>query len=229
MIRNLNAKTVYKQNVVLSLDDVGLDGELSIPEKAKSVVLFIDGSGSDNSDSITRFVARELNSFGHATLVLDLMTAEEQSDEESHNRRAFGFHSEFLAHRVLEAHRWLRLNGDTEKLPIGFFGVDEGAEAALIAASRLQRKVKSMVIAGGWINLPKSLLKQITSPTLFITRTDRLEDSLQARAVADNLACEFHLEPISEDEGDDYCLERIAEITRNWISWYQAEKKQVLN
>ncbi|MDZ4835796.1 MAG: hypothetical protein SGJ27_18620 [Candidatus Melainabacteria bacterium] len=225
MSQDLNTKGIFKQNVVLSLDDVGLVGELTVPENAHSVIMFVDGAGSTSPDSINSFVARELNKFGHATLTFDLTTDEEEAENESHNRIAFGFHTEFLSQRVMEAYRWLRLNGDTEKLSVGIFGTGSEAEAAILAASHLRRKIAAMVIAGGWISLPPSILEQVKSPTLLITRDDKLEELLQTQGMAKNFSCEYHLETISQSEQANYGQERLAELTREWFSWYMAKKK----
>jgi len=222
MTKDLNAG-VFQQNVVLSLDDVGLAGELNIPENASSVIMFVDGNGSSRLSALNRFVASELNKVGHATLTFDLMTSDEETDEESNNRKFFGFHTEFLSHRVMEANKWLRSNGDTEKLPIGFFCTGDGAEAALVAASQLKRKVKAIVIAGGWINLTDAVLEQITPPTLFITRDDQVEELLQIRATANKLRCEHHVETISLSGNEDYAdcdQSRMAELARQWFSWF---------
>lgn len=222
MTQGINANRIFHQNVVLSLDDVGLSGELRIPEKPNSIVMFIEGS--EASGETNRFVARELNKFGHATLTFDLMTSEEETDEELLNRKSFGFHSEFLAHRVMEAYKWLRMNGDTEKLPIGLFCTGDGAEAGLIAASHLHRKIGALVIADAWIGLNPSILGQVKCPTLFITQASKLEESIQSCAVADRMMCEHHVEIITLDVSEACNKARVAELARNWLAWFLAKE-----
>jgi putative phosphoribosyl transferase len=227
MNQNISEPGVFQQSVVLSLDDVGLPGQLNLPENATSVILFVDGGGNDRSSVLNRFVAHELNGVGHATLSLDIMTSEEESDEEMTSRKMFGFHTEFLAHRVLEAHKWLRSNGDTENLPIGFYCTGDGAEAGLAAAARLKHKVGAIVVASGWINLDASILEKIKAPTLFITRDTKLEELLQTRKAASKLSCEHHVEcvalkPIHEDPECEKV--RVAELSRGWFTWYLNKK-----
>lgn len=220
MSQEVNTTGVFHQSVVLSLDDVGLQGELNIPQKAKSIVMFVDGVSSRLSE-FTRSLARELNRFGFATLTLDLTTTEEDTDEQVQTRQILGFNSELIAHRVMEASKWLRSYGDTEQLPIGIFATEQGSEAALIAASHLQNKVRAIVIANGWISLADSVIKKVKCPTLFITRTDKLEESLQMRSVASRLTCEHHVESLSLSNGDDRfdCFEAdVAVRTKEWLS-----------
>lgn len=222
MTQGLNPNRVFHQNVVLSLDDVGLSGELNIPQKANSVVMFVEGNKCAHETN--RDVASELNKYGYATLTFDLMTPEENSNDESLNRKTFGFHAEFLAHRVMEAYKWLRLNGDTEKLPVGLFCTGDGAEAGLIAASHLHRKIGALVIADAWISLEPSVLGQVKCPTLFITQATKLEESLQSRAMADKLYCEHHVEVITKDSSDECNRRRIAELARKWFAWFLAKE-----
>ncbi len=223
MTQHANIRPVSKQSVVLSLDDVGLRGELDIPVGARSVILFVDQSDLSDSGSMTRHIAKKLNEFGYATLLFDLMTADEEAHEESQNRKSFGFHTELLSHRVMEAYKWLRFCGDTESLAIGLFGNGDGSEAALLAASRLQRKVGAVVINGGWIDLSATDIAKVKSPTLFITDVERLEESLQARALAEKLTCEYHFEMTTPEDslGDDsFITLKTAELARGWFSWF---------
>src|SRR5688572_20686600 len=91
-----------------------LEGNLSIPEKAKGVILFAHGSGSGRHSPRNQFVAEELNRGRFATLLLDLLTpTEEATDAQTGLLR---FNIEFLAERIVAATNWLKENRATENL-----------------------------------------------------------------------------------------------------------------
>ena len=141
---------------------LGLAGDLWIPAAANSVVAFAHGSGSSRFSPRNRGVAHALNIHGIATLLFDLLTAEEEAD------RANVFDIPLLAERLVQAVRWLDCQPGVAGLPLGLFGASTGAAAALVAAAELGSRVGAVVSRGGRPDLAGSALDRIRVPTLLI-------------------------------------------------------------
>jgi dienelactone hydrolase len=143
-----------------------LEGVLSVPHDSLGVVIFAHGSGSSRHSSRNQFVARELRTAGIATLLLDLLTA----DEEAVDLRttAYRFDIALLAERVVGATDWLASVDEVRNLPIGYFGASTGAAAALIAAARQPDRVRAVVSRGGRPDLAADDLPRVQAPTLLI-------------------------------------------------------------
>src|SRR3972149_1271791 len=123
------------KEVEIKAGDVILKGNLAIPEGAKGIVVFAHGSGSSRFSPRNRFVAEELEKAGFATLLMDLLTEEEEEiDERTAELR---FNIPLLAERVIHTTEWLKANAATKKLQLGYFGASTGAAAALIAAAKI--------------------------------------------------------------------------------------------
>ncbi len=153
-------------NIDVKIDKISLDGELHIPEKARGIVLFIHGSGSSRKSPRNQFVARALQSRGIGTLLIDLLTQEEEREDavDAHLR----FDIMLLAERVRGITAWL------EKMrpeKIGYFGASTGAAAALVAAAE-NHHVAAIVSRGGRPDLAASHLPRVTAPTLLIVGGD---------------------------------------------------------
>ncbi len=216
----MKVQKMLEENVVLSLDDVGLEGELHIPEKATSIVMFVHGSGSSRFSPRNRYIAGELNKFGLATLLFDLFTAEE---EELDKRALLRFDIEFLARRVFEASKWLREYGDTERLHLGYFGASTGAAAALVAAAELPRQVWAVVSRGGRPDLAGRSLEKVQAPTLLIVGGNDPEVLTLNRQAAEKLRCEHHLEIVpgaSHLFEEEDTLAAVAILAKDWFSWH---------
>src|SRR5436309_5165388 len=143
-----------------------LEGSLSVPEGAGGLILFAHGSGSSRHSSRNRFVARALREAGLATLLLDLLTAEEESVDvfTGHLRFDIGL----LADRLTGATRWLSRQAETAELPIGYFGASTGGGAALVAAAERPDAVSAVVSRGGRPDLAGAALPRVQAPTLLI-------------------------------------------------------------
>jgi len=146
----------------ISVGNKKLEGFLSIPEKARGVVVFAHGSGSSRFSSRNTHVAAILHTHRFATLLFDLLTA-----EEAKNRRNV-FDIALLGERVGEAVRWAARDPRTEHLPIGLFGASTGAAAALVAAADQTDRVRAVVSRGGRPDLAASALGRVRAPTLLI-------------------------------------------------------------
>ena len=140
----------------------GLEGLLGVPRNAKGLVIFAHGSGSGRFSPRNNQVAEGLRDAGLATLLLDLLTPEEESD------RANVFDIDLLASRLVSATRWALAKPELAGLRIGYFGASTGAGAALVAASRLRKDVSAIVSRGGRPDLAGEALDFVEAPTLLI-------------------------------------------------------------
>ena len=141
---------------------IGLAGTLRIPQGAYALVVFVHGSGSSRYSPRNMAVAEALNDQGIATLLFDLLTAEEEAD------RANVFDIPLLAERLVHVVNWLGHEPVVGGLPLGLFGASTGAAAALVAASRLGERVGAVVSRGGRPDLAGEALDQIRTPTLLV-------------------------------------------------------------
>jgi len=139
---------------------------LAIPEEPKGIVLFAHGSGSSRHSPRNRYVAGVLQSAGMATLLLDLLTADEEAiDERTAELR---FDIPLLADRLVAATEWLEHDPLTKNLNAAYFGASTGAAAALVAAAKLPEAVSAIVSRGGRPDLAKDSLRFVEAPTLLI-------------------------------------------------------------
>jgi putative phosphoribosyl transferase len=143
-----------------------LEGSLGIPNSAGGVVLFAHGSGSGRHSPRNRYVARVLREANLATLLIDLLTEDEEEVDLRTTRLRFDIG--LLARRLVGATDWLVQNPDTEQLRIGYFGASTGAGAALVAAAERPDEVGAIVSRGGRPDLAGDALPLVKAPTLLI-------------------------------------------------------------
>jgi putative phosphoribosyl transferase len=154
----------------VGIPPLGLAGTLTVPRHPIGLVVFAHGSGSSRHSPRNNAVARALNEHRFATLLFDLLTAEEESD------RANVFDISLLAQRLVEAVQWLVGRGQPiAELPIGLFGASTGAAAALVAAARLPQRISAVVSRGGRPDLAGDALPMVHAPTLLIVGGADLE------------------------------------------------------
>src|SRR5438874_1212998 len=146
--------------------DVALEGNLRIPDAASGLVVFAHGSGSGRFSPRNRFVAGVLEEAGLATLLIDLLTPQEEAVDEL--TRHLRFDIRLLAERLVTASEWARQQPDTQHLPIGYFGASTGAGAALVAAAQRPDLVMAIVSRGGRPDLAGPALFLVEAPTLLI-------------------------------------------------------------
>lgn len=139
-----------------------LEGFLVVPPQVKGLVIFAHGSGSGRFSPRNNFVARHLEGHGLATLLLDLLSPEEEED------RANVFDIDLLASRVIEAAEWAHANSALSGLPIGYFGASTGGAAALAAAAMKPDLVSAVVSRGGRPDLAGDSLGLVQAPTLLL-------------------------------------------------------------
>jgi putative phosphoribosyl transferase len=143
-------------------DVLGIAGDLVLPESAQGLVVFAHGSGSSRHSPRNRQVARALNRCCLGTLLLDLLTVEEELE------RANVFDIELLAERLIAATRWARREPQLAELPVGYFGASTGAAAALWAAAELGEEIGAVVSRGGRPDLAARRLSKVQAPVLLI-------------------------------------------------------------
>jgi dienelactone hydrolase len=152
------------QTVSISVDRVALAGELVRPENARGTVLFAHGSGSSRHSPRNQFVARVLRQWGASTLLFDLLTSQEETEDRL--RAHLRFDIELLAERLAAAARWCQAN--FPKTSLGYFGASTGAAAALVAEARSDTPITAIVSRGGRPDLAGPSLDRVKAPTLLI-------------------------------------------------------------
>ncbi len=158
--------TGEERSVRVGAGKVALEGALSVPAGARGVVLFAHGSGSSRLSPRNRRVARVLRGVGLATLLVDLLTGEEEAEDI--HRGHLRFDMSLLSERLVGITDWLRRNPDTSNLSIGYFGASTGAGAAIIAAAERPDVVGAIVSRGGRPDLAGPALVRVKAPTLLI-------------------------------------------------------------
>ncbi|MEY5100730.1 MAG: hypothetical protein RJA36_3449 [Pseudomonadota bacterium] len=204
-----------EQLACIPVDQVQLEGMLELPTDPSGIVLFAHGSGSSRHSPRNNYVARILRGRGLGTLLLDLLTPEEDLDYSTR------FDIPLLARRLLAATRWLEGQEATRALPLGYFGASTGAAAALQAAAALGAGCSAVVSRGGRPDLAgAAALGQVRCPTLLIVGghdPEVLELNRQAEAL---LCCERELRVVPgathlfEEPGT---LEAVATLAADWL------------
>lgn len=156
---------MVEETVTIRDDGTALGGFLEIPSTPTGIVLFAHGSGSSRFSPRNRFVARQLQRGGIATLLIDLLMTEEED-------RRNVFDIDLLSDRVLMASAWLREDSRTKALPLGYFGASTGAASALQAAAQASFGVGAIVSRGGRPDLAERYLPQVTAPTLLLVGSE---------------------------------------------------------
>lgn len=203
--------------------DVPLQADLGLVPRATGVVAFAHGSGSGRFSPRNRLVAERLRDHRHATLLLDLLTRDEEQVDQVTRRLRFDI--ELLAGRMVAAVDWLHQHEATRNLPIGLFGASTGAAAALVAATRRPTLVRAVVSRGGRPDLAPAALPRVAAPTLLIVGS-RDPDVLRLnRHAASQMAASPVIEVVAgathlfEEPG---ALERVAELAAGWFDRYLA-------
>jgi len=199
----------------MPVDQVLLEGMLELPAKAAGLVLFAHGSGSSRHSPRNNFVARVLRESGLGTLLMDLLTPQEDRDYQAR------FDIDLLTRRLLQATHWVRQNPETTTLPIGYFGASTGAAAALRAAAAMGDEARAVVSRGGRPDLAgQHDLAKVRSPTLLLVGgldTDVLELNQAAYAL---LSCPKKLSVVP---GATHLFEEadtLAQVASQAAAWF---------
>jgi dienelactone hydrolase len=205
--------------VLIPSGSASLEGELHVPAGATGVVLFAHGSGSSRHSPRNRFVARVIREAGVGTLLFDLLTREEEAVD-IHTRH-LRFDIVMLARRLEDAANWMRQEGETAHLRVGYFGSSTGGGAALVAATLVGEEVGAVVSRGGRPDLAgPAALQRVKSPTLLIIgELDAPVINMNEEAYA-WLRCEKELKIVPgashlfEEPGK---LEEVARLAAEWF------------
>ena len=204
--------------VVIPAGRATIEGNLVIPMGARGVVLFAHGSGSGRFSPRNQYVAKVLNEAGIGTLLIDLLTKEE--DEIDTATGEFRFDIGLLSQRLEVATEWLKQNPATKSLAIGYYGASTGAAAALIAATKFPKDVKTVVSRGGRPDLAMQHLQKVKVPSLFIVGgRDTVVIDLNKKAM-EQVPAEKKLEIVAgathlfEEPGK---LEEVAKLSADWF------------
>lgn len=204
--------------VRVAVGPLTLEGNLIRPEEARGVVLFAHGSGSSRHSPRNRHVARMLNEANLATLLIDLLTPEEEMTDLRTARLRFDI--DLLAERLIAATDWLTQYPDTRDLRVGYFGASTGAAAALVAAAERTEVISAVVSRGGRPDLAGPALPRVQAPTLLIVGGHDVQVIGLNRAAFAQLHCEKELVIIAgathlfEEAGT---LDEVARLAREWF------------
>lgn len=192
-----------------------LRGILSLPlERPKGLIIFAHGSGSSRLSPRNAFVAKVLRQAGFATLLIDLLTAEEESDREN------VFDITLLAERLQSATAWAQHTPETSGLRAGYFGASTGAAAALSACAAPSANVFAVVSRGGRPDLAEESLARVKVPTLLIVggNDDEVlelnESALEKISAEKQLVIVPGATHLFEEPG---ALEEVARLASNWF------------
>jgi putative phosphoribosyl transferase len=202
--------------------DIGLraelPGDLAVPEHAKGLVIFAHGSGSSRYSTRNRYVADVLDQYDFATLLIDLLTEEEEAIDLRTGRLAFDM--TLLANRLVASSAWARSVPALSRLSVGIFGARTGGGAALLAAAQEPRMFRAIVSRGGRPDLAGSAVRRVMTPVLFIV-AGRDEQSIDVhQRVIERMHHETALEIVRDATAlfdNPGALERVANLTARWF------------
>jgi len=212
--------TLVPREVRIPVGDLWLYGDLVMPSGFQGLVLFAHGSGSGRHSARNRQVAQHLQHAGIATLLFDLLTAqEEQIDLHTREHR---FNIPLLTRRMQDATAWAAAQPELQQAAIGYFGASTGSAAALIAAARQGDQIAAVVSRGGRPDLVGPVaLAVVTAPTLLIVGgADYGVIELNQQAL-EHLRCKKRLAIVPgathlfEEAGT---LEQVAQLASSWFT-----------
>ena len=205
--------------VRVSIGDQSLNGDLRIPPQSHGLVLFAHGSGSSRHSPRNQYVARALERRNLATLLIDLLTPEEERIDD--RTAQYRFDIPMLASRLVAIVDWLRAGQETASLPIGLFGASTGGGAALMAAADRPREIAAVVSRGGRPDLAGPALAKVTTPTLLVVGGFDTPVIQMNRDAMKHMRGEVTLEIVPgathlfEEPGT---LERVADLACTWFA-----------
>lgn len=198
----------------ISHNNVLMEGMLSLSENMKGIVLFAHGSGSSRLSPRNNYVAKVLQQGGFGTLLIDLLSEEEDSVYETR------FNIPLLSERLEKVVRWLQKNKETKDVPIALFGASTGAASALEVAAKLGDQISAVVSRGGRADLAYSSLNMVQAPTLLIVGELDFEVLELNQKAFKALSCIKKIEIVSkathlfEEPG---ALEEVAALSTKWF------------
>lgn len=209
---------VSQANVAIPIDHHYLQGILTLPAKARLCVLFAHGSGSSRLSKRNQYVATVLNQANIATLLFDLLTADEEIND--YTTREHRFNIPLLTNRLVTATDWLLSQSNLHDLSLAYFGASTAGAAVMQAAAKRAAAIKSIVVRGGRPDLAGTALTAVKSPCLFIVGGEDVEVIQLNQDAIKKLNCPHELKIIPgathlfEEQG---ALEEVAVSAKNWF------------
>ncbi|MEO8616511.1 MAG: dienelactone hydrolase family protein [Luteolibacter sp.] len=206
------------QYVRIPADDVFLMADLQVPEESNTLVIFAYDCGRSRNHPRALHVARVMRSRGLGTLLCDLLTEEEEGEDEiaqTHNHDAA-----LLSKRLIAVTKWAVKNPGTKQLRMAYFGVSAGGGAALIAAAKMQKNVAAVVSRGGRLDLAAKSVPHVMCPTLLVVGEDDTVGLELNREAFANLTSRKEIKVIpgaSHLFGEPGKLEVMAQLSADWI------------
>ena len=211
------ASEAIHEAVRVDVGVVSIDGDLRVPDRAAGLVIFAHGSGSSRFSRRNRAVAGVLEAAGFGTLLLDLLTPDEEAVDE--RTREYRFDIDLLGRRVVGATEWVQARPDLHRLPVAFFGASTGAAAALIAAAARPKITRAVISRGGRPDLADEALANVQAPTLLIVGGDDEPVIEMNREAMHRMRAPVELEIVPgathlfEERG---ALEQVARLAADW-------------
>jgi dienelactone hydrolase len=214
---------IVAQPVQVGAGRTALPGDLAVPDHARGVVLFAHGSGSSRRSPRNQRVAASLHHARFATLLMDLLTDEEERVDR--RTRELRFDIPLLAGRLTGAIDWLSRHQATAELPVGAFGASTGAAAALIAAAERPDEVRAVVSRGGRPDLAGDALPRVRAPVLLIvggadTAVVGLNEQAARRLARAELSLVAGATHLFDEPG---ALEQVMRLAADWLSRWLPE------
>ena len=218
---------IESKPVEITLGELKLEGDLAVSEGAEGIVLFAHGSGSGRFSPRNRYVAGVLQKAGLATLLMDLLTEEEEAEDARTAQLRFDI--EMLSERLIGATEWLKEQAEARDLAVGYFGASTGAGAALIAAAERPDDIQAVVSRGGRPDLALRYLPKVKAPTLLIVGgydEAVIEMNLEAMQYLHATKKFEIVQGASHLYEEPGTLEEAAKLATAWFTHYLQRKKK---
>jgi pimeloyl-ACP methyl ester carboxylesterase len=210
-----------KSEIKLDLPDVSVAANLSQPVDPDALVIFVHGPGGSHSNSQYNLVADVLNENNISTLIVDLLTAEEDQDQ------TINTNIEFLRPRLVRLTEKAIEQFAFDKLPVGYFGIGAGASTSFEAAAFLGDRIKAIVCLGAQAELSKNL-KEVKASTLLIEGSLDNDNIEVNKGTYDQLTCDKKIEIVngaSQSFGEPGALNEAATLASAWFDLYLCNKE----
>jgi putative phosphoribosyl transferase len=214
-------ETLHMSRVRVPIGDQFLHGDLGMPPRSRGIVVFAHGSGSSRHSRRNQYVARALERRDLATLVIDLLTPQEEAIDD--RTAEYRFDIPMLASRLVSIVDWLARRDDTISLPVGLFGASTGGGAALMAAANRPQAIAAVVSRGGRPDLAGPCLSQVFAPTLLIVGGRDVPVIQMNRDAMKRMRGEVTLEIVPGAThlfAEPGTLERVVELAGDWFARY---------
>ncbi|HEY0256922.1 MAG TPA: alpha/beta hydrolase [Candidatus Methylacidiphilales bacterium] len=216
-------KNVSDSVVQIPVGTCHLGGDLHLLPQTSRLVLFADGTGNSRKSRSNSYAARVFQAYGCGTLLFDLLTPEEEEEDET--TISFRFDIGFLTRRLIEVTQWVQEQPWLEKRSIGYFGSGTGLAAALVAAATLGSQIGAVVSRSGRPDFATPFLNQVQAPTLFIvgSKDENIlrwnEQALRQLTCRKDLIIVHGANPLFEEKG---AFQEVAREAGEWFHEYLA-------